>query len=185
MMVVRRAVEFLLTRVLRSRVGVALGIAVLVLGVIGAARLVAGPLDPGAGLSNRPDEPITTVDPNFGDDGAIATAAPPSPVTSPGADPPEQVTDRFVSAWLGGRGATSEEWLSTLRPFATPGLLDKMDGAEPAAVPAERATGPSTLRPRTESFVEASVPLDTGRLRLELVASEGRWLVDVVDWERA
>ncbi|WDZ85709.1 hypothetical protein [Micromonospora cathayae] len=184
MMAVRRAVEFLFTRVLRSRFGVALGIGVLVLGVIGAARLVAGPVDPTAGLSNRPEQPITTVDPNSGDDGAISTAAPPSPVTSPGAPLPEQITDRFVRAWLGGEGMTSEEWLATIRPFATPVLLDKMAGADPAAVPAARTVGPATLRPRTESFVEALVSLDTGRLRLELVAPDGRWLVDVVDWER-
>jgi hypothetical protein len=182
---VRRAVEFLLTRVLRSRFGIALGIAVLVLGVIGAARLVAGPLDPAAGLSGRPDQPITTVDPESGDDGAISTAAPPSPVTSPGAPRPEEITERFVGAWLGGKAMTSEEWLATIRPFATPALLEKMAGADPASVPAGRTTAPPTLRPRTESFVEALVPLDTGRLRLELVAPDGRWRVDVVDWERA
>ncbi|MFI6823609.1 hypothetical protein ACIBJE_22100 [Micromonospora sp. NPDC050187] len=181
----RRAIEFLLTRVLRSRLGVALGIGILVLGVIGAARLVSGPVDPSAGLSNRPDRPITTVDPNAGDDGVIATAAPPSPVTRPGAPKPEKIADRFVGAWLGGRGMTSDEWLATIRPLATPVLVEKMTGADPAGVPAERTTGPATLRPRTESFVEVLVPLDTGQLRLELVAPEGRWLVDVVDWERA
>ncbi|SCL14805.1 hypothetical protein [Micromonospora inyonensis] len=181
----RRAIEFLFTRVLRSRIGVALGIGILVLGVIGAARLVSGPVDPSTGLSNRPDRPITTVDPNAGDDGAIATAAPPSPVTRPGAPRPEEVADRFVRAWLGGRDMTSEEWLATIRPLATPVLVEKLTGADPAGVPAERTTGPTTLRPRTESFVEALVPLNTGQLRLELVAPEGRWLVDVVDWERA
>lgn len=181
----RRAVEFLFTRVLRSRLGIGLGIAVVVLGVIGAARLVSGPVDPEAGLSNRPDRPITTVDPNSGDDGAISTGAPPTPVTRPGAPKPEEMVERFVGAWLGGQGMTSDEWLGTIRPLATPALLEKMTGADPAGVPAERTTGPVTLQPRTESFVEALVPLDTGRLRLELVAPEGRWLVDVVDWERA
>ena len=42
----------------------------------------------------------------------------------------------------------------------------------------------SRIQPRTERFVEVLVPLDTGRLRLELVAPEGRWLVDAVDWEQ-
>lgn len=181
----RRAIEFLLTRVLKSRLGVALGIGVLVLGVIGAARLVSGPVDPSAGLSNRPERPITTVDPEAGDDGVIATAAPPSPVTRPGAAKPEKVAERFVGVWLGGRGKTSDEWLATIRPLATPALAEKMAGADPAGVPAGRTTGPTTLRLRTESFVEALVPLDSGQLRLELVAPEGRWLVDVVDWERA
>lgn len=181
----RRALEFLVTRVLRSRYGVALGIAVLVLAVIGAARLVAGPIDPSTGLTSGPLRPITTVDPTSGDDGLIATDPPPSPVTRPGSPKPEQVADRFVAAWLGGRGMTSDEWLATIRPLATPDLMEKMAGADPAGIPAERSTGPATLRPRTESIVEALIPLDTGQLRLELVAPEGNWLVDVVDWERS
>lgn len=185
MRAVRRAIEFLFTRVLRSRLGVALGIAILVLGIIGAGRLVSGPANQDAGLSNRPTRPITTVDPTSGDDGVISQAAPPSPVTRPGTPTPEKIVDRFVGAWLGGKGMTSDEWLSSIRPLATPLLIEKLNGADPTSVPAERTTGPSTLRPRTESFVEAVVPLDTGRLRLELVASDGRWLVDVVDWERA
>jgi hypothetical protein len=76
---VRRALEFLFTRVLRSRLGVALVIAVLVFGVLGAARLISGPVDPTAGLSNRPREPISTVAPEAGDDGLLSSWRPGSP----------------------------------------------------------------------------------------------------------
>ncbi|WP_432955839.1 hypothetical protein [Micromonospora haikouensis] len=184
MRAMRRAVEFLFTRVLRSRLGIALAIGILVFGVIGAARLVSGPGDPAAGLSNRPRQPITTVDPTSGDDGVLGGTTPPTPVTRPGAPTPEQIADRFVAAWLGGRGNSADGWHEALRPLSTPELTEKLSGADPAGVPAERTAGEASLRPRTERFVEVLVPLDTGRLRLELVAPDGQWLVDAVDWER-
>ncbi|PZF97886.1 hypothetical protein [Micromonospora deserti] len=184
MSAVRRAVEFLVTRLLRSRLGIALALAVVVFGVIGAARLVAGPGDPAAGLSNRPSQPITTVDPTAGDDGAISTAAPPLPVTRAGELTPEQTADRFVTAWLGEPGMTAEQWHAGLRPLSTPALVEKLAGADPAGVPAAQMSQAATLRPRSETFVEVLVPFDTGRLRLELVAPDGRWLVDAVDWEQ-
>ncbi|MFE9654064.1 hypothetical protein [Micromonospora sp. NPDC006431] len=185
MRLMRRALEFLVTRVLRSRLGVALVIAALVFGVIGAARLLSGPVDPTAGLSNRPREPISTVDPEAGDDGVLASSAPPpSPKTRPGELTPEQTAGRFTTAWLTGPGSNGEDWQSRLRPLSTSALTEKLTGADPESVPARRVAGQVTLRPRTESFVEALVPLDNGRLRLELVVSDGRWLVDVVDWER-
>ncbi|WP_088959935.1 hypothetical protein [Micromonospora purpureochromogenes] len=184
MTAMRRAIEFLATRVLRSRIGIALAIAVLVFAVIGTARLVTGPVDPAIGLSNRPREPITTVDPTEGDDGVIATPVPASPSTRPGELTPQQIADRFAKAWLGGSAVTAEKWHSDLRPLSTAGLTEKLTGADPAGVPAEKVTGELILRPRTEAFAEVLVPLETGRLRLELVAPDGRWLVDAVDWER-
>ncbi|MEV0215624.1 hypothetical protein [Micromonospora sp. NPDC050695] len=184
MTAMRRALEFLFTRALRSRLGVALVIAVLISGVIGAARLVAGPGDSGDGLSSRPNRPITTVDPTAGDDGMLSTEAPPSPVTRSGARTPEQTAEQFAAAWLGRPGMTAEEWQAGMRPLSTPTLTEKLSGAEPETVPAEKVMGSPTMRERTETFVEMLLPLDAGQLRLELVASDGGWLVDVVDWER-
>ncbi|MFU8873859.1 hypothetical protein [Micromonospora sp. SL4-19] len=181
----RRALEFLVTRVLRSRLGIALVIAALVFGVIGAARLVSGPIDPTTGLSNRPREPISTVGPEVGDDGILSS--PPSavaPKTRPGELTPEQAAGRFTRAWLTGPGSSGDDWQARLRPLSTPALTEKLTGADPESVPARRMTGQVTLRPRAESFVEALIPLDNGQLRLELVAPDGRWLVDAVDWER-
>ncbi|BCJ59833.1 hypothetical protein Jiend_32550 [Micromonospora endophytica] len=51
-------------------------------------------------------------------------------------------------------------------------------------MPAGEMTDEVTVQARSENFVEALIPLDTGRLRLELVAPDGRWLVDAVDWEQ-
>ncbi|MBM7491346.1 hypothetical protein JOD64_002568 [Micromonospora luteifusca] len=159
-------------------------IAVLIFGVIGAARLVSDPADPGDGLSSRPNRPITTVDPTAGDDGVLSSEAAPSPVTSPGARTPEQTAEQFAAAWLGRPGITAKEWQAGLRPLSTPALTEKLIGADPAGVPAKKLTGPLTMRERTEAFVELEIPLDAGRLRLELVASSEGWLVDVLDWER-
>ncbi len=181
----RRALEFLFTRVLRSRLGVALVIAVLVFGVIGGARLVSGPTEPTTAVTTRPTQPIASVDPEAGDDGVLAS--PPTavaPRVRPGEPTPEQVAGRFTTAWLTGPGSTGDAWQARLRPLSTPALVEKMTGADPETVPARRSTGPPALRPRTESYVEARVPLDNGTLRLDLVAADGPWLVDAVDWER-
>lgn len=179
----RRALEFLVTRVLRSRIGVALVIAALIFGVIGAARLVSGPVDPTLGLSNRPREPISTVDPEAGADGLLSSPAAATPRTRPGELTPEQAATRFTTAWL-TPGSGAADWQARLRPLSTAALTEKLTGVDPERVPARRITGQVTLRPRTESFVEALIPLDNGRLRLELVPQDGQWLVDVVDWER-
>ncbi|MEU5937609.1 hypothetical protein ABZ807_00250 [Micromonospora sp. NPDC047548] len=184
MTAMRRAIEFLVTRVLRSRIGIALAIAVLVFGVIGTARLVSGPPDLADGLSSRPRGPITTVDPEAGDDGVVDTPVPQPPKTRAGELTPEQTADRFTKAWLGGPATTIEKWQADLRPLSTMSLTEKLTGVNPTEVPTVRVTGEPTLRPRTEAFVEVLIPLDGGGLRLELVAPEGRWLVDAVDWER-
>jgi hypothetical protein len=52
-------------------------------------------------------------------------------------------------------------------------------------VPADRIVGKPTVIPHAASLVEATVGVDSGRLRLRLVAPDGKWLVDGVDWERA
>ena len=69
------------------------------------------------------------------------------------------------------------------RPLSTPELTEKLAGADPPGVPAEKVTGTPPSVPDAV-FAEVLVPLDSGQLRLELVAPDGRWLVDAVDWER-
>jgi hypothetical protein len=122
------------------------------------------------------------VDPAAGNDGAISTAPPPSPVTSKCARTPEQTADRFTAAWLGGRGMTGEEWLGTLRPLSTETLAEKLAGVDPVEVPAERVVGP--LPPTaTASFVEVlvrSTPAGSG-----WNWSPRRTVAGDADWERA
>lgn len=186
----RRAVGLIASRVLGTRYGIALLLAAVVFGVVGLGQLV-GPTDStGAGL--RPDGAeagagSVAVSPSAGrgvDDGEQAPPPTPQPVTSPGAATPEQVAELFAAAWLDHHGADPAGWLAGLRPYATPALAQKLTGVDPAGVPAERVTGPVRLAARSESYVEVTVPVDSGLLRLHLVGAGGRWLVDTVDWER-
>lgn len=169
-------------RLLRSRYGVALLLAAVVFGVVGVAQLV-NPDGRGGGLP--PDlHTAVTADPHAGDDGEVAAPPTPEPKTSPGAATPERGAELFAAAWIDHRDVDSAAWLARLRPYATPKLADKLTGVDPGRVPAERVTGVARLAVRAESYVEVTVPVDSGLLRLHLVGTDGRWLVDFVDWER-
>lgn len=181
----RKLLEFLSVRALRSRWAVALGLAVVVFGVVGAARLLGGPRASEDGVSNPPSRPITTVEPGTGNDGAIATEAPPTPLTSPGRMNPRQTATRFIAAWLTGRNAPADRWREGLRPYCTDDLNQEWAEADPTSVPAERITGDLAVTAKGVRFVEVRAPLDSGQLRLELVGVDGGWLVDAADWEPA
>lgn len=180
----RSAIEFLVTRVLRSRIGVALGLAVVILGIVGAARFLSGPNDD-LTVQTQPTAPIETIDPEAGDDGVTEADSTPTPSTRPGAAAPSAVAKSFAVAWLKHQGVSAEQWHATLVPHATKALAEKLSGVDPAGVPANEMTGDPTVEPRSSSLVEVTVPMDAGRLRLQLVAPDGRWLVDGVDWERS
>jgi hypothetical protein len=70
-------------------------------------------------------------------------------------------------------------------PHSTEDLTERLAESDPGGVPADRITGDLLMIPRGAEYVEVAVPLDSGRLLLRLIAPEGRWLVDGVDWERA
>jgi len=182
----RRAIEQLLTRMLRSRLGLALVIALLVLGVVGAARLVAESDGGRSAPLGTPAGPIITRDPQpHDDDGALATGPPPSPVTSPGQSAPAKVAEQFAGAWLNTDDSAAAQWREKLDPLCTEELSTKLAATDPAAVPAARITGAPVVTPRAANFVEARIPMDTGTLRLELVSVDGGWQVDAIDWERS
>ena len=183
----RRAVEQAVGRVLRSRYGIAALIAVVVLGILGSGRLVAGPSGgESPTVATVPDEPIATVEEDpHGDDGLISPEPAPSPVTSPGAAKPLAVARAFASAWLHHRGVDPQEWRAGLLPHSTEELTEQLAETDPSGVPADRIAGDLLVIPRGTEYVEVAVPLDSGRLILRLVSPEGHWLVDGVDWERA
>lgn len=177
--------EFLVTRALRSRLGVALALAVIILGIVATARFLAGPDAGGNGLTTGDPVPVTTVDPSVGDDGVLGTEPPPSPTAPPGQPGPEAVAKGFAAAWLAHDETTAEQWHAGLRPYATEALLEKLAGVDPTEVPADRLTGEPVLVPQAEGLVEVRLPVDSGELRLELVTRDGgRWLTDAVDWKR-
>jgi len=170
-------------RILLSRYGIGLLLAILVLGIVGGARLFAGPGDsraaPGGG------NVVTTVNPTAGDDGEFSPPPPETPAIRPGTAPPDKVAAAFAAAWLDHRGVTGEQWLARLKPHATQKLIADLTGVDPEGVPAERVTGPVQMVVRGEEVIDAAIPVDSGTLRLRLVATDGRWFVDGVDWDRA
>lgn len=176
-----RTLERGLTGLFRSRWGVALVIAVLVLAVVGIGRLFSGGEPGRAPLGATSPAPALSVNPDD-EDSVISPAPPPSPTTSPGTAQPEAVAYAFAAAWADHEGVSAEAWHDRLRPNATKNLADELDGTDPADVPASRVEGRPELVPVGEGLVDAIVTVDSGKLTLRLVSPEGRWLVDGIDW---
>jgi hypothetical protein len=190
---VRRTLELIVNRVFRSRYGLALLLTVVVVSIVGSAQLLDAPADQEAVVLPPPPpppaagspSPSATVDPSAGDDSVASSKAPPEPVTRPGTAKPIDVARAFAQAWLHHRDVTAEEWHASLLPHSTPDLSEKLADTDPAGVPADRITGELALIPHGKAFVEVTVPVDAGQLRLRLIAPEGQWLVDGVDWVRS
>ncbi|GIF49018.1 hypothetical protein DFJ67_2587 [Asanoa ferruginea] len=187
----RRVLQILGTAALRSRIGIALVLVIVVLAVVGVARVFSGPEDVRTGAVGPVDTSTATsaAAPKEGDDGVVepspesSTALDPGPSLSPGARRPETVAEAFAGDWL-DRTAKADAWYEALLINSTPTLAAKLKGVDPVVVPADRLTGPATVVPRGSGLVEVSYPVDSGTLLLRLVVGEGRWLVDGVDWER-
>ncbi|MEV1286022.1 hypothetical protein [Micromonospora sp. NPDC049679] len=179
----RDAVGLLIKGILRSRVGLALGLALIVLAIIGVARTFSGPTE-SPSLVKPPTAPVLATDPTVGDDGLQSVPPPPSPTANPGTTPPEIVARSFAAAWVNHRDVSAVQWHDALRPLSTAALTRKLADVDPVVVPAERLVGEPTLLPLTSGVVEVEISVDSGKLRLRLTAPDGRWLVDGVDWER-
>jgi hypothetical protein len=91
----------------------------------------------------------------------------------------------FASAWVDHNDITAKKWRDRLLPNATKSLADQLRGVDPAVVPADRVLGRPSLVAVNDSMVNATVTMDSGTLSLRLVAPEGAWLVDGIDWEAA
>ncbi|HEX6970441.1 MAG TPA: hypothetical protein VF174_16735 [Micromonosporaceae bacterium] len=178
----RAVLRFLATRVLRSRAGLAIVIAALVLGIVTAARMVAGPVGPPPALTPVP--PLVATLPAEDDDGLASPDAVASPTSIPGAEPPVAVAVAFAGDWIRHDGVSAAEWHARLAERASTELARKLSGVDPAGVPAERITGEPLVIPHSTALVEVVIPVDSGRLHLRLMAVNDRWLVDGVDWER-
>jgi hypothetical protein len=174
-----------LTGIFRSRWGVGIMLAVLVLAVVGIGRLFAGD-QPGqqAPVGRGSPAPALSVNPDD-EDSVISPAPPPSPTTSPGTAEPEAVAYAFASAWVNHRNVTAKAWHDRLVPNATKNLSNELAGTDPADVPASRVVGRPKLIPVGDGLVDAVVTVDAGSLTLRLVAPGGRWLVDGIDWDQS
>jgi hypothetical protein len=186
---VRRVLSLLGTAALRSRLGIALVLAIVIFGIVGVAHLFLDP-DDASTVAVTPVETSASAASTEPDDGVIepesttTTAVDPGPSLKAGAARPQKVAEAFATAWL-DRKAPAEAWYSALRPHITTQLAEKLKDVDPVVVPAERLTGAATVAPQGSGFVEVSYPVDSGTLLLRLIVVDGRWLVDGVDWERA
>jgi hypothetical protein len=179
-----RLLERSLTGLFRSRWGVALVIAVLVLAIVGVGRIFSDSTAAGPITEEVPPAPTATIDPSHDDDGVIADdEPPPSPTTSPGSAEPEAVAYAFAAAWVDHKNVSAKTWHNGLVPNATQDLAAELDGVDPADVPADSVVGRPALEPIGDGLVNAVVTVNSGKLTLQLVAPEGRWLVNDVDWE--
>lgn len=178
-----RLLERGLTGIFRSRLGIAIVIAAIVLAVVGIGRLFSdGEATTPTGYSNG--APTISVDPSDYDS-VLSSDPPPTPKTFPGGAKPEAVAYAFASAWVDHDGISAERWLSRLQPNATRDLVEQLRNVDPAGVPASRVIGRPTLATVNPTLVNASVAMDSGKLTLRLVAPEGKWLADGIDWEPA
>ena len=169
---------------LRSRWIVALALAIIVVAIVVLARLLAGPAPARElGNGNQP-APSASMDP-LGDDSVTSTDPPAAPKVSPGTARPEAVAYAFASAFADNDGVSAKEWRDRLLPHITKDLAGRLAETDPKSVPAERVTGEPALTPIADKVVEARVATDAGDLQLQLVAPDGRWLVDSVGWQRS
>lgn len=182
-----RILERGLTGLFRSRWGVALVIAVLVLAVVGVGRLFSDGSGDGKQLLDPVSPaPTVSVDPSHDDDGVIVDdEPPPSPTAKPGTATPEAVAYAFASAWVDHKNVSSKAWHDGILPNSTKNLSEELNGVDPADVPADRVVGRPTIVPVGDGLVNAVVTVNSGKLTLQMVAPDGKWLVDGVDWEAA
>jgi hypothetical protein len=178
-----RLLERSLTGLFRSRWGVAMVIAVLVLAVVGIGRIFSDGNTVAPITDKVSPGPTASIDPSQDNDGVIVDDdPPPSPTTSPGTAEPEAVAYAFAAAWVDHKNVSAKDWHNGLVPNSTKDLADELNGVDPADVPADKIIGRPTLLPIGDGLVNAVVTVDSGKLTLQLVAPEGRWLVDDVDW---
>lgn len=184
----RRFLDVIVKRLLRSRAGVAIVLFAIVLLIVGVARGFSGnATDRGPAVTSGAESTVAgpSVDPSYNYDGPVSSLTPPTLSTSPGGALPDAVGYAFAAAWVDHQNVTAATWYGRLLPHATESLAEKLRGVDPVSVPADRLTGEPVVVPYAESVADVTVTVDSGTLRLTLVAPDGRWLVDSVDWERA
>src|SRR3954468_24974819 len=98
-------------RLLGSRYGIALILVVVVLGIVGITRAIAGPYRSTSAYPGvEPTRANTSVPPPRGDRSLVTPDTPPPPPTSRGSPEPQLVAASFVQAWLTHDGIAADQW---------------------------------------------------------------------------
>jgi hypothetical protein len=126
-----------------------------------------------------------------GDDGLAettpsATVAPSVSATTVDLSGATARASQFARAWLAHTGLTADAWRANLAPDVTTAFrTDTLPTMTPDGITATTITGPVVTALKADSFVGSDVPMDTGTLKLTLVADSGQWFVSTVDWASA
>jgi hypothetical protein len=159
------------------RGGVAVGLALLVVAIVGVAKLAGG--------RNSPVQQVTeptsaaSVDATAGDDAEV----PVTPTTYPDDAVVRATAKSFATAWL-RRDLSPTAWHDAVARLATASLSVSLDGVDPQGVPATRMVSDPSVVFRNDLYAQVTIPVDTGTLTLNLLKQHGQWLVDAVDWGR-
>ena len=166
-----------LFRRMGARTGISLGLILVIAVVLIVFRLLDGSGTRNPGYR----EPVMTptIAGTVGDDGILASA------TGEATDDSVVLATAasFADAWL-QRTLPSPQWLDGLRPYATTDLIDRLAGVDPLDVPTEATAGAPAIRSRSDLYAIVIVPIGRGdALALDLVVSDGQWLVATLDRE--
>jgi hypothetical protein len=179
-------------RLIGNRYGAAVSILIVIAVVVAFGKLVGGSRTPSSVGSDQGPPAVSISAPVVAsstspvpDDGVGPEMdASTSPSMSPGAPAPESVAVDFTKAWLNHHNISAADWHKGVAKYSTKTLSDRLDGVDPGSVPADQMTGAATIADHEPSYVDVTVPCDTGTLALRIVVVDGRWLVDGVDWRR-
>jgi hypothetical protein len=178
-----------------ARQRVSIGLIVLLVAVIGVARLAShSHHDPLVSTGG----PATLVSPAPGDSlgegpATLPSAAPSEPLLhspvpptgSPGLTPPQTVAKSFATAWLHHTGVDPATWLKDVTAYTTADVAAQLKETDPDNVPASRITKALTVVDDTPTDCDVQVPTDTGTLTLTMSLTEAKWLVSDIDWEQS
>lgn len=165
----------------RPRTAIAIGLLLLVAIIVAIGRIIGGTSGP---TIPRGQAPVSTVDPSTGDDSVVELELSPSPQRPSNGPDVVAAATTFAENWIDYH-RPAQEWLDSLLPLCTDALATELSGVDPSSVPGTRITGPPVTEVHADVSVDVVFPIDAGKLRLSLVLTDGRWLVDGIDWERA
>jgi hypothetical protein len=172
-------------RILGSRYGIAVILAVVVLGIVGVTKafISDGTSRVPIGPAVSPIQTAAAPDASLGDDSVDdPPSSDPQPSLSANGPTAKTVASRFVTAWLKHDGVSGDQWRSSLKPNATASLMDKLKDTDPSEVPADAVVGELTVE-NQGSVAVVTVPVNGGSVQLRVIAAEGRWKVDGIDWD--
>lgn len=174
-----------LLRLLGTRFGAAVGLLLLIAIVVSVAKVAGGSARTPVIAGGASTPSATATESQEADDGLDSAAPTPPPSTSPGAADPQTVAIAFTHAWINHVGITAQAWHTAVARYSTAALSAKLANTDPADVPATEIMGAASMADHVAAYVDVSIPLNGGTVVLRLLATNGVWLVDGVDWQRS